>query len=320
MAQYQRILGILAPTKPGSPALEHAVQTALANQAHLDLCSFDYNKALVRSRMLDEEMLEQAIEYYRRRQVEAIEGALAKQAKRPDDVHVDTVWDKHLTRAMIDRIYTLGSDLVVKDIEAIASTRRLFLTPRDWQLIRMCPAPLLLVHPQGSSKPKRIMVAVDPMRAHNQPAELDAEALEHARKLAETWGAELHIAHAFEVTAEAMELLFDPGMLDTVDHANNLRDEHRAALLEFAKQHDVPVEYTHFVEGAPQYALARLASDLNIDLLVLNGIARRGLKRALLGSTAEQILPEAGCNVLVLKPRDTWDIVKRELETSEEEW
>ncbi len=54
--------------------------------------------------------------------------------------------------------------------------------------------------------------------------------------------------------------------------------------------------------GDPGTELARIASQLRSDLVVISSHGRRGVGRVLLGSVAERVARLAPCPVLILKP------------------
>src|SRR6202171_6784503 len=56
------------------------------------------------------------------------------------------------------------------------------------------------------------------------------------------------------------------------------------------------------VEGDPASEIARAVSDYHIDLVTVVTHGRKGLSRALWGSTAEEIIAEAPCPVLTIRP------------------
>jgi nucleotide-binding universal stress UspA family protein len=58
----------------------------------------------------------------------------------------------------------------------------------------------------------------------------------------------------------------------------------------------------HCKIGDPGSELARLAGDLNVDLVIIPSHDRRGLKRWLLGSVAERVARLSPCSVLIAKP------------------
>ncbi len=56
------------------------------------------------------------------------------------------------------------------------------------------------------------------------------------------------------------------------------------------------------VEGEPANEIAKAVRDYDIDLVTVVTHGRRGLARALFGSTAEEIIAEAPCPVLTIRP------------------
>jgi len=56
------------------------------------------------------------------------------------------------------------------------------------------------------------------------------------------------------------------------------------------------------VEGEPAHEIAKAVRDYDIDLVTVVTHGRRGLTRALWGSTAEEIIAEAPCPVLTVRP------------------
>src|SRR5882724_6848422 len=56
------------------------------------------------------------------------------------------------------------------------------------------------------------------------------------------------------------------------------------------------------VEGEPAPQIAKAVREYDIDLVTVGTHGRRGLSRALWGSTAEEIIAEAPCPVLTLRP------------------
>jgi nucleotide-binding universal stress UspA family protein len=56
------------------------------------------------------------------------------------------------------------------------------------------------------------------------------------------------------------------------------------------------------IEGEPAPEIARAAHDFSIDLVTVVTHGRKGLSRALWGSTAEEIIAEAPCPVLTVRP------------------
>ena len=58
----------------------------------------------------------------------------------------------------------------------------------------------------------------------------------------------------------------------------------------------------HLLEGAPDVLLPGAARRLRAGTVVMGAISRRGLKRVFPGNTAERLLDDLRCDVLVVKP------------------
>ncbi|HMJ56058.1 MAG TPA: universal stress protein [Polyangiaceae bacterium] len=62
--------------------------------------------------------------------------------------------------------------------------------------------------------------------------------------------------------------------------------------------------FGHLRFGNPAREIVQLASDLSADLIVVGTHGRTGMRKLLLGSVAQNILTNASCPVLVVKPKD----------------
>jgi universal stress protein A len=66
---------------------------------------------------------------------------------------------------------------------------------------------------------------------------------------------------------------------------------------------DVPFEH-RLITGDPATAIARLADEEGVDLIVMGTHGRTGLTRLLMGSVAEAVVRRAPCPVLTYKQTD----------------
>lgn len=129
-----------------------------------------------------------------------------------------------------------------------------------------------------------------------------AHALPHALRMAREHGAELHLLHAL-VFHEA-----EPG--SAADRGNHLDDvyetiseEAAARLRDTARGIEAPGlsiqgAQVRAISAAP--AILDYAERQSIDLIVMGTHGRRGLRRLLLGSVAEEVARLAPCPVLVV--------------------
>lgn len=125
---------------------------------------------------------------------------------------------------------------------------------------------------------------------------LGQTALEMATSLARDRGAKLLIAHVEEppVAYGGGELYYG------IDEPN--RDDLKRMLKEVLPL-DPAVGYEHrLLTGAPAHAIIHLAEKEGVELIVMATHGRTGLLRLLMGSVAEEVVRNAKCPVLTVKP------------------
>jgi universal stress protein E len=83
-----------------------------------------------------------------------------------------------------------------------------------------------------------------------------------------------------------------------------IADEHRAAMKRFLDQHAALEGRPHLYEGMAHECLQKAAKEHAADFVVMGAVARSGLKRLFIGSTAERVLDRLPCDLVIIKPLD----------------
>jgi universal stress protein E len=224
--------------------------------------------------------------------------------------HVD--WDYPAHEAIVRRARTIAADLVVAETHSHRTGARAFLRNTDWELIRNCPVPLLLLKDARPYRRPRVLVSVDPFHAADKPASLDRALLEAGARLAGGLGGALHAVHAYLPLAMVVPTSVGapmPVWLPPEAEAEHERGVRRAfdRLLSRA---GVAPSRRHLVSGSVPDALDEALAASRASILVMGAISRRGLKRLFIGNTAERVLDHVGCDVLVVKPRGFKSVIK----------
>ena len=212
-------------------------------------------------------------------------------------VTTEVAWTPHVAEAILDKALALRPSIVVKDVAHENVLKRLTYTALDWQLLRSCPAPLLLVSEHSAHLPRRILAAIDSPAASAADADLNDLIVAQARKHASYAGASLHLAHSFAFAPlEAAPYRSADYLYATLHHAD------RTAFDEYAQERGIPPDRRHWLVGNPAQQVAELAHANGVDLIVLGASPRSVLDRMLIGSTAESLLRRAPCDVLLVHP------------------
>ncbi len=235
----------------------------------------------------------------------ALEKLAAPLRRKGLKVTIRVAWDYPAYEAIVRETLRAKPDLVVAESRRRAFGARLFLTNNDWQLIRLCPAPLLFVKQDRAWGKARVLAAIDPMHANDKPARLDRRILEISQAIATGYSGRLDAVHAYLPLS-----YFVPGGLGEsiavpVDPTIEQRHERDAkrALARSVARFDLPQGRLHLVAGVAEDVLPDLARRLHCDVLAMGAVSRRGVDRLIIGSTAERTLDHAPCDVLIVKPQ-----------------
>jgi universal stress protein E len=207
--------------------------------------------------------------------------------------------------AIVRRALKIEADLVIAATHTRGIAGRLLLRNTDWELIRQCPLPLLLVKSTRAYANSVILAAVDPFHRHSKPANLDARLLDFGGAVARLFKGSLHAFHAYMPLVSLVPMPAGPAVpigpppeVETA-HGELIVSE----LSRIAKSAGIPPRACHVRMGVASSELCALAKSLKASMVVMGAVSRSALKRVFIGSTAENVLDDLRCDVLILKPR-----------------
>jgi len=210
--------------------------------------------------------------------------------------------DYPVYEAIVREAGRVGADLVIAERHAGRHIAAGLLQLTDWELLRLCPIPLLLVKRRGLYRRPIVLAAVDPDQSYGKPAGLDREILRAGSAVASSLHGTLHAVHAYM----PLSLAAGANGATTREHVTRLLAESAraaAARLErLVHQVGVPVGRRDLIGRHPTDAIEQAAAETRSALVVMGAISRSGLKRLLIGNTAERVLDHLTCDVLVIKP------------------
>jgi universal stress protein E len=304
MQTHRRIRRILVAVKDARarslPALAKAAQIARAAGAELEL--FHDISTPVFVEVIDMPAALKAVTRDGHRvALAALERLAAPLRATGLKVRTSAEWDYPANEAIIRRALRSGADLIVTQCRARHRLPAL-LGYTDWSLLRDSPVPVLMVKsPRGYRRPK-ILAAIDPQHRYSKPSGLDQNILREAQTLGRALGTGFDVVHAFRPQPLAPQ-----GSAATVSRiAGSIEARARAAaraVLDRAlRGRSVPAARRHLVEAHPVDAITATAKRLPAAIVVMGAVSRRGLKRLFIGNSAEQLLDELRCDLLVVKP------------------
>lgn len=212
-------------------------------------------------------------------------------------VSVAAEWDYPVHEAIVRRATHIGADLVVAEQHTGQHRATGLLRPADWELLRLCPVPVLLVKHARPYHAPRVLTAIDSDHANGKTAELDEEILRVGALVTAALRGTLHVVHACRSgpyqSAAYGEAREPPERLPG-----------KAVFDQALRLWDIPPERRHLLSGEPSIVVPAIARSVGANIVVAGALSRSGLQRLLIGNTAERLLDPLSCDLLIIKPSE----------------
>jgi len=227
-------------------------------------------------------------------------------------------WDRPAYDAIVRRAVVTRADLVIAATHGHRFGARLVLRNTDWELIRHCPVPVLLIKSRRAYHKPVVLAAVDPFHAHAKPADLDSRVLATASQFARLLHGTVHVFHAYMplISGEPAPVGAAPLMMlppaAEMAHGRQIA----RAIDRLADTEGIPRTRRHIHMGDVAGELSTLTRRTHTHLVVMGAVSRSALVRVFIGNTAERVLDRLSCDVLVVKPRGFKSVVSRSVSAS----
>ena len=276
MAEARKLFVVLDPTSMEQASLEWGEKIALdmkahrSEESHLHVYCCINHKSVAAVPNGEFEKVEQAtigrVEEWVQRIVMHTRGLGIT-------VSTEVEWDSDWRNAIVGAAKRQKADVVIKNLTQHARLVRLVRDTADWQLLRDCDCPVLLVKTGRLYGINKILVAV---KHTEDEAYQDANAgiVERAQTLAADLGASLHAVTCY----------------DSADRPDRQR---------FADSFGLERNQVTAAMGSPAKIIASVADEVGADLLIIARVARPE-STGLLGDTARKVIDEIDTDVLVL--------------------
>ena len=301
MQRFKNILFVADGRTDDSPALRRAVGLAESNQARLTLIdvlkpvdAFAEVAAMtgldlegqLRQRRLDE--LATMIGRYQQ------EGLMSYTMVKFGTPFIEII------RAVHRNAY----DLVIKAARPPADIVERVFGSTDLHLLRKCPCPVWIDHPDAASRYRNILAAIDPVDPEDGGC--SALVLALGRSLAERESAAMTVLHAWEVFGESLisEGRYKLSATEVAQILSQAEARHGEALVQAIEQAGLEPSTTdrRLINGPAAAVIRRLAEELPADLVVMGTVGRTGIPGFFIGNTAEEVLQTIRASVLAVKP------------------
>ena len=216
-------------------------------------------------------------------------------------VRVSAEWDYPIYEAIIREARRVKADLIVAERHEGRHIAASLMHLTDWELLRLSPMPVLLVKRGGGYRRPLVLAAVDPDHSCDKPARLDKAILSAGSAVTQALRGTLHAVHAYVAVPLTA---FSSGTLSAqeIQKIKTRTAKVAGEKLRRLAHSVVPDSRCHVLGRHPADAIEEVAAQTHSALVVMGAISRSGLRRLLIGNTAEKVLDHLSCDVLVIKP------------------
>jgi universal stress protein E len=304
MANQRKILVIAEPENKPHVVLNRATWLAKLTDSEIELLLVDpiSNPLLIGViPSAESSELERAIEQVQQESVNELATIASDQGVV---VSTEVVKERPIADAILKRAQDSNPAFVLKGTHYHSDAQRGIMVDTDWQMVRTCPYPLWLVKADQFEDAPVIVAAVDPTHEHDKPAELDDLIIQMAKSVAGLTHGDVHLFHSYErlsgIGDEAMKV-FRPVKLEIDKIDQKIKEEHRKALDSLAKKNAIDKKHVHQLPGRTRELLPSFVRSHNAQLVVMGALARWGLKRMVIGSTAERVIDHLPCDIVIVR-------------------
>ncbi len=215
------------------------------------------------------------------------------------DLTTEVISFVRLYETVIQVAQKCAADFIFKPMRQHSLIRRVVLTSTDWNLIRFCPIPILLVSDMEVVRNKPVIAAVDVCSQDENHEELNRIVMEQAALVAGVLESEVTCVNAWNVSSAVMAAgSVDPTPYE-IAHAKKI--DHINESQAMCEKYDISAERVIVEEGTAEFVINNIAKDLEAGVVVLGTVARSGMSGLFIGNTAEAVLEGSSTDVLVVK-------------------
>ena len=282
---------------------ERAARIAKLYNCDLEIVLSDPTVGFLRKSFMisvDSQQISETVQQAQQEELERIKAAIADYGV---EVRTSIVQERPAADAIVEKALEVEPRFIVKGTEYHSAAERAVFTFNDWQLIRKLEFPIWLVKPGEWQEQPVLVAAVDPIHPGDEDGRLARAIVDTAASVAGSVNGKLMLLTTYELLEEVntwAKLEFKPLTVPVKELEQKMRDEHARQLDSIAAEKGIDPQALHLLPGRTKDILPAFAREQKADLVIMGAVARSGLKRRLIGSTAEHVLDHLPCDILIV--------------------
>jgi universal stress protein E len=281
MQKIHRILVTIDQDQRPLQDVRKAIEIARHCGAQVELFDCEAEQAYVLEHRYDREGVDRARTDCIARALRRLRELRASVDGADVEISVDAECESPLYEGIVRKVVRSAPDLVIKRAAILGSRGCGYPDSNDWQLMRTCPATLMLTRGRVWPPRPRFAAAVDVSDA--ETAGLAKEVLQSAHLLAGGWHGALEVIYG--------EVAESSGA-----------SAHRARLNQLCAAVGVAPESLHVVHGEPDVSLPEFVGRRAYDVMVLGALAHRADQPAQVGSLTSKLIEALDSDFVLVRP------------------
>jgi len=285
MQPVSSILVVVDRSPAAADAVAKAVLLARKFQARIELFMCDAERAYALSQAYVPRGVEEARHACLTDTRRYLEGL--KQVAEAADVPttIDAACESPLYEAIVRKVMRERPDVVIKNAAQVSGQHRVRFDSTDWQLMRTCPATLMLTRGRAWKSPPRFAAAIDISAAES--AGLAKGILRAAELLVSCAGGELDVVYA-----------------EPVDLGDDERESGGLTLQSLVGEVSAAKPHVHVLAGNPEVSLPGFTKRRGYDAILLGALTHQPGYTAQVGTLTSRLVEALDSDFILVKPSE----------------
>jgi nucleotide-binding universal stress UspA family protein len=194
----------------------------------------------------------------------------------------------------------IPADLIVMPTHGRTGLKHVFLGSTAERIVQHSPCPVFVVREKKRRSKTGRLYSINTILVPVDFSDCSREGLQYAIGFANEFGVSIILLHAtylgYIYSSEGTAIYDIPALQKA---ARKNAERHMRQLVRSVNFGGVKFETT-FTDGSPVLDISSFAKEHDVDLIITSTHGLTGLKHALIGSVAEQVVRRASCSVLVV--------------------
>lgn len=269
MAKAERLFVVVDPSDSTHFALERAIRTSKLRGVMPELKIF----VAVDSESVDTRAVNDSLFRDQRWFGEAIKAPLAEAGI---NFVIEVSWSSEWQKSIVMSAQAFAADRIYLPVHERSPSSRFSFSDSKWELLKTADCPVVLVQPNATEQRKTVLAAVNFQALHESQRTLNESILRWGKEVAEMYEADFHIVNAF---------------VDSMSYPDRGR---------LVKETGLAAEKIHVESGYTDEAVAKVANELNADLVVMGTLGQNGMIKSRRGNTAAGVIAALTQDIMVV--------------------